>query len=54
MSVVMILIGFALVARTIAAGGGVGAAGVLLGVLFIAAGAGRIYMQNRGGQRPPR
>ncbi len=54
MSVVMILIGIALLARTIAAGGGLVAAGVLLGVLFIAAGAGRLYLQNRGGQRPPR
>jgi hypothetical protein len=48
MSIVMVLIGVALLARTLAAGGGVLATGVLLGVLFILAGAGRLYLQSRG------
>ncbi len=47
-SVAMIIIGIALVIRTVAAGGGAVAVGVLLGVLFIAAGAGRLYLQYRG------
>ena len=48
MSVLMILIGIALVVRTLAAGGGGLAVGLLLGVLFVAAGAGRLYLQLRG------
>jgi hypothetical protein len=48
MSIAMIVIGIALVIRTIAAGGGAIAIGVLLGVLFVAAGAGRLYLQSRG------
>jgi len=48
MSVLMMVIGIALVVRTLAAGGGALATGVLLGVLFIAAGAGRLYLQFRG------
>jgi uncharacterized membrane protein HdeD (DUF308 family) len=48
MSVLMILIGIVLLVRTIAAGGGAIAVGVLLGVLFILAGAARLYLQFRG------
>jgi hypothetical protein len=48
MSVLMMLIGVALVVRTLTAGGGAVATGVLLGVLFVAAGAGRLYLQFRG------
>ena len=48
MSVAMILVGIALVVRTLIAGGGAIATGLLLGVLFIAAGAGRLYLQFRG------
>jgi hypothetical protein len=47
MSVAMVLIGVVLIARTIAAGGGPAAVGVLLGVLFILAGAARLYLQSR-------
>jgi hypothetical protein len=53
MSLVMILIGIGLVVRTVAAGGGLGAAGIVLGVLLVAAGVGRLYLQSRGGQGPP-
>jgi len=48
MSVLMILIGIALVARTVAAGGGPLTSGVLLGVLFVAAGAARLFLALRG------
>jgi hypothetical protein len=47
LSAAMILIGVALVVRTIAEGGGGLALGLLLGVLFIAAGAGRLYAERR-------
>jgi hypothetical protein len=48
LSIAMIVIGIALIARTLAAGGGAVAAGVVLGVLFVAAGAARLYLQLRG------
>jgi uncharacterized membrane protein HdeD (DUF308 family) len=48
MSVLMVLIGVALLVRTVIAGGGAAATGVLLGILFILAGAARLYLQLRG------
>jgi hypothetical protein len=45
--VLMILIGIALIVRTLAAGVGGVAIGLLLGVLFIAAGAGRLYVERK-------
>ena len=48
MSILMIIVGLALLVVTFSSGGGPAATGVLLGVLFIAAGAGRIYVQSRG------
>jgi hypothetical protein len=48
MSILMIVIGLALLVRTVIAGGGALAAGILLGVLFILAGAARLYLQLRG------
>jgi hypothetical protein len=48
MSLLMVVIGLVLVIRTIAAGGGVVASGVLLGILFILAGAIRLYLQLHG------
>jgi hypothetical protein len=47
MSTLMVLIGIALLATTIARGGGPLAIGVLLGILFVAAGAGRLYLAGR-------
>jgi hypothetical protein len=47
MSTLMVLIGIALLATTIARGGGPLAIGVLLGILFVAAGAGRFYLASR-------
>ena len=48
MSTVMIVIGIVILARTIAAGGGPISAGVVLGLLFVAAGTARLYLQYRG------
>jgi hypothetical protein len=50
MSAVIVLIGVALLVSTLAGGGGPLAIGVLLGVLFVLAGAGRLYLA-RGGER---
>ena len=47
LSVLMVLIGVAMVVRTLAAGGGAAAIGLLLGVLFVAAGIGRLYVERR-------
>jgi hypothetical protein len=47
MSTLMVLIGITLLATTIARGGGPLAIGVLLGILFVAAGAGRFYLARR-------
>lgn len=44
--VLMILIGIGLIVRTIFGGGGPVAVGILLGVLFVAAGAGRLYIER--------
>ena len=42
----MVFIGIAIVVRTIGAGGGPVSLGILLGVAFIAAGAGRLWATN--------
>jgi hypothetical protein len=47
MSLLMIAIGLALVVVTIVAGGGAIARGVVVGALFVLAGAGRLYLQER-------
>ena len=43
----MVLVGLAILVRTLVAGGGPVATGVLLGVLFCAAGAGRLWAESR-------
>jgi len=48
LSIVMIVIGIALIARTLVAGGGALATGIVLGVLFVLAGVARLYLQLRG------
>ena len=45
-SVLMIVVGIALIVRTLIAGGGALATGLILGLLFIAAGLGRIYLRR--------
>ncbi len=47
MSAIMVLIGIAILVRTLLAGGGATATGVVLGVLFMLAGGGRLYLQLR-------
>jgi hypothetical protein len=44
MSAVIVLIGVALLVSTLVRGGGPLAVGVLLGLLFVLAGAGRLYL----------
>jgi multisubunit Na+/H+ antiporter MnhB subunit len=48
LSIAMIVIGVALVVRTLVAGGGALATGLVLGILFMLAGAARLYLQLRG------
>jgi hypothetical protein len=48
LSITMIVIGIALIVRTLAAGGGAIATGIVLGVLFVLAGVARLYLQLRG------
>ena len=43
----MVLLGVAIIVRTVAAGGGPSANGIVFGVLFIAAGAGRLWVERR-------
>jgi hypothetical protein len=46
MSVVMVVLGVAILVSTVARGGGPLAIGVLLGAMFVAAGAGRLYVER--------
>jgi hypothetical protein len=46
----MVVVGIALITRAVSGGGGILSTGVIIGVLFIAAGAGRIWLTYRGGQ----
>jgi hypothetical protein len=43
----MVVIGVVILARTIAGGGGALAFGLLVGLLFVAAGVGRLYAERR-------
>jgi hypothetical protein len=47
LSAAMIGLGVAMIAITLANGGGAGAVGILFGVLFILAGGGRLWAQRR-------
>ena len=47
LSGLMVVIGLAIVARTLAEGGGALALGLLMGVLLVAAGLGRLYVERR-------
>lgn len=47
LSTALIIVGLALIVRTFTAGGGAGAVGVLLGVLFTVAGAGRLWIARK-------
>jgi hypothetical protein len=48
-STAMLLLGVAMIVVTLARGGGALAGGIVLGVLFCAAGAGRLYVEWRRG-----
>jgi hypothetical protein len=59
MSWILVVLGVAIVVRTLAAGGGALAFGLLIGVLFVAAGFARLYLNRRlagarGGVETPR
>ena len=43
----MVLVGLALIVRTLTLGGGPLAVGLLFGLLFVAAGGGRLYLGRR-------
>jgi hypothetical protein len=47
LSLALVGLGVAMIVRTLAAGGGPLAVGLLLGLLFVAAGAGRIWAERR-------
>jgi hypothetical protein len=47
LSSLMLVIGVAMIARAIAGGGGPVAVGVVMGLLFVAAGAGRLWAERR-------
>ena len=47
LSSLLVLLGLAMIVSTLARGGGPSAIGILLGALFVAAGAGRMYVQRR-------
>jgi hypothetical protein len=47
LSAAMVAVGIAMLVRTIGAGGGPLAVGTVVGVLFVAAGAGRLYFTWR-------
>ena len=43
----MVFLGIAIIARTVGAGGGATAFGILIGILFVAAGGGRLWVTLR-------
>jgi hypothetical protein len=47
LSAAMLVIGVAIIVRTIAEGGGPLALGLLVGILFVAAGVGRLYVERQ-------
>lgn len=49
LSLAMVAIGVALIARTVAAGGGALAYGIVVGALFVVAGAARLWLTAHGG-----
>jgi hypothetical protein len=52
LSVLMVAIGAALIAQTLGAGASVVSARLLLGVLFVAAGVGRLYLERKRARQP--
>jgi hypothetical protein len=52
LSVLTVAIGVALIAQTLGAGASVISARLLLGVLFFAAGVGRLYLERKRARQP--
>jgi hypothetical protein len=48
LSAALMLVGVAIIARTVGAGGSPVSVGILLGILFVVAGAGRLWIATRG------
>ena len=48
LSAAMLVLGVAMIVRALTAGGGPLAVGVVFGLLFVAAGVGRLWVANRG------
>jgi hypothetical protein len=48
LSLAMLVLGLAMIVRALTAGGGPLAVGVVFGALFVAAGAGRLWVAGRG------
>ncbi len=48
LSLLMLVLGVAIIVRTVAAGGSPISVGLVLGVLFVLAGGGRLYLARRG------
>jgi multisubunit Na+/H+ antiporter MnhB subunit len=48
LSAAMVVLGVAIIVRTLVAGGGALAVGLILGVLFVVAGAGRLWVAGLG------
>jgi hypothetical protein len=51
LSLLMAVIGLAMIVQAIDGGGGVISPRLLLGLLFVAAGAGRLYLERKRGRR---
>jgi hypothetical protein len=49
LSATMLVLGLAMIVSTLARGGGPLAIGLVMGVLFVLAGAGRLYVSMKGG-----
>lgn len=49
LSLAMVILGLTMIVTTVSRGGGPLALGLILGLLFVAAGAGRLYFTGRGG-----
>jgi len=52
LSVLMVAIGLALIGQVLGAGASLLSARLLLGVLFLAAGVGRLYLERKRGRQP--
>ena len=46
-SFLLVFLGVGIMVRTVDAGGGAAAFGILVGLLFVAAGAGRLYVERK-------